>query len=525
MPRTGGEGRRTTIVEESIRQFGRDGYNGASLERIAQAVGVRKQTLLYYFPTKDDLLEACLAAAGKRVAEEIASALEGPATPGERAERVIHAVYSLAEEWPEFPMFIREAGRLGPTAFERFGAFLEPLRVSATEFLQTGMDAGLIRKQDPALLLFTLYTAVIGSLTEASVLASFVGADDAPFVAEAARGRGGGAGPSRAPAARGLGAGLAGPLRDLIAKGAQHFDLDQVLRPAGSTLHRDQILDRGDRDRQAIDREHLRLAFEGVEPIHTRGRPEDVEVARVRREREVISRGQGLRVELERRVTVGAAKPGVELAERSRESFEVRRRALEADVGIVRDGRRPVQPRPEATDHDVAHLVSREGSERTERVERARGQADADRSSRSRFRPSRVATRIRCAGVSRSSARIEVRSIPTPGRRSMPSCSPHPASSRSRVSTRGTTVPRSIRAIAGCGIPVRVASARWVSPARRRASRRSPGCVHESMITKKVSTVRRSERSGDRAAVVPDSGTRFRYLEQGRARGAAERAP
>ena len=47
------------------------------------------------------------------------------------------------------------------------------------EFLQTGMEAGLIRKQDPALLLFTLYTAVIGSLTEASVLSSFVGADDA----------------------------------------------------------------------------------------------------------------------------------------------------------------------------------------------------------------------------------------------------------------------------------------------------------------------------------------------------------
>jgi hypothetical protein len=41
------------------------------------------------------------------------------------------------------------------------------------------MDAGEIRKQDPALLLFTLYTAVIGSLTEASVLSAFVGADDA----------------------------------------------------------------------------------------------------------------------------------------------------------------------------------------------------------------------------------------------------------------------------------------------------------------------------------------------------------
>lgn len=179
MPRTGGEQRRTTIVEEAIRAFGREGYQGASLDQIAQAVGVRKQTLLYYFPTKDDLLETCLAAAGTRVAEEMAVALEGPAEPGERAERVIRSVYALAEEWPEFPMFIREAGRLGPTAFERFAGALDPLRERAVEFLQAGMDAGQIRKQDPALLLFTLYTAVIGSLTEASVLSAFVGADDA----------------------------------------------------------------------------------------------------------------------------------------------------------------------------------------------------------------------------------------------------------------------------------------------------------------------------------------------------------
>jgi hypothetical protein len=92
---------------------------------------------------------------------------------------VIRAVYALAEEWPEFPMFIREAGRLGAGAFDRFAGALDPLRERAIEYLQAGMDAGMMRKQDPALLLFTLYTAVIGSLTEASVLSSFVGADDA----------------------------------------------------------------------------------------------------------------------------------------------------------------------------------------------------------------------------------------------------------------------------------------------------------------------------------------------------------
>jgi AcrR family transcriptional regulator len=150
--RTGGEVRRHALIEEAIRAFGRDGYSGASLDQIATAVGIRKQTLLYYFPTKDALLEACLEAAGQRVAEEIAEALAGKDTYWGKAEAVIHAVFA-------------------------FTGALEPLRQRAIAFLQDGMDAGEIRKQDPALLLFMLYTAVVGSLTEASVLRAVVGED------------------------------------------------------------------------------------------------------------------------------------------------------------------------------------------------------------------------------------------------------------------------------------------------------------------------------------------------------------
>jgi AcrR family transcriptional regulator len=177
MARTGGEKRRHALIEEAIRAFGRDGYSGASLDQIATAVGIRKQTLLYYFPTKDALLEACLQAAGRRVGEEISQALADRETYWEKAEAVIHAVFGLAEEWPEFPMFVREAGRLGAEGIERFTGVLEPLRARAIDFLQAGMDSGEIRKQDPALLLFMLYTAVVGSLTEASVLNAVVGKD------------------------------------------------------------------------------------------------------------------------------------------------------------------------------------------------------------------------------------------------------------------------------------------------------------------------------------------------------------
>ena len=167
--RTGGEKRRHALIEEAYPRVRPERYSGASLECIASACGIRKQTLPYYFPTKDALLEACLRAAGERVTEEHLVGARGQGDVLGPGGGRIHSVFRLAEEWPEFPMFIREASRLGPAAFEQLTGDLEALQHRAVRFLQEGMDAGEIRKQDPTFLLFQLYTAVVGSLT-ASVL-------------------------------------------------------------------------------------------------------------------------------------------------------------------------------------------------------------------------------------------------------------------------------------------------------------------------------------------------------------------
>jgi len=164
-------------MEEAIRLFGKKGYQGTSLDAVAEAAGVRKQTLLYYFPTKEALLEACVMETSQRVARALSEALEAETSTSRKAETVIHTVFELAGEWPEFPQFVREASRLGPEVIERFAAVLEPLRLRALAFLANGMKEGQIRRQDPALLLFTLYTAVIGSITEAGVLRAVVGED------------------------------------------------------------------------------------------------------------------------------------------------------------------------------------------------------------------------------------------------------------------------------------------------------------------------------------------------------------
>jgi AcrR family transcriptional regulator len=177
VPRVGGEARRRELLIEAIRLFGRKGYQATSLDAVAAAAGVRKQTLLYYFPTKEALLEACVVETSQRVAAALADALDAESSESRKAEAVIHTLFRLAAEWPEFPQFVREAGRLGPEVIERFAAALEPLRLRALAFLARGMLEGNIRRQDPALLLFTLYGAVVGSITEAGVLRAVVGED------------------------------------------------------------------------------------------------------------------------------------------------------------------------------------------------------------------------------------------------------------------------------------------------------------------------------------------------------------
>jgi len=178
MTRTGGKATRRRLLLEAIRLFGAAGYENTSLDAVATAAGVRKQTLLYYFPTKDALLDACVAETSTRVAEELAAALDAESSTEKKAETVVRTLFRLAGEWPEFPQFVRQASRLDPDVIARFAANLEPLRLRALAFLAQGMNAGQIRRQDPALLLFTLYTSVVGSITEAGVLRAVVGEDE-----------------------------------------------------------------------------------------------------------------------------------------------------------------------------------------------------------------------------------------------------------------------------------------------------------------------------------------------------------
>lgn len=158
------------VLAAAVESFGTRGYEATSLDALAKTLGLRKQTILYWFPSKDALLEAVI----DRTATELAAVLEGALSRADggwdRVERLVQSVFRLSVRRPELLGVVREASRLGPPAATRLLAAVEPLMARATGFLADEMAAGRMRDQDPRMVLLAAYSAVLGMATEVEVL-------------------------------------------------------------------------------------------------------------------------------------------------------------------------------------------------------------------------------------------------------------------------------------------------------------------------------------------------------------------
>jgi TetR/AcrR family transcriptional regulator len=75
---------RARILEAAIRQFSENGLAGARTEQIAEAAGVNKALLYYYFKSKDALYTAALESVADRVVASSMAAMGSECSAGER---------------------------------------------------------------------------------------------------------------------------------------------------------------------------------------------------------------------------------------------------------------------------------------------------------------------------------------------------------------------------------------------------------------------------------------------------------
>lgn len=164
-------GTRGRILESATALYGTRGFDAVSLDQIAAEVGVAKQTLLYWFPSRDELLHEVLAAAAAELVVVIEAAIRSAEDdPLERIEAVIEAVFRPAVRRPSLLGLLRQIGRLPPDVAESLTVHLQPLVDRAVTWMEAEMSAGRLRRADPKMVVALMYATVVGVATEPEAL-------------------------------------------------------------------------------------------------------------------------------------------------------------------------------------------------------------------------------------------------------------------------------------------------------------------------------------------------------------------
>ena len=167
---------RQRILDTALDTFGRTGIDGASLDDLARSLGLRKQSILYYFPSKVALFEAVVDEAADTFIAELDDVLAdevgvvATADVWEQVEGTVRVVFRLAVQRPALLGLLREASRPGSPVAAQLTSRLATLIEAAQHNLEIALKEGTVKGDDARLLLFSLYSTIMGVATEVEVL-------------------------------------------------------------------------------------------------------------------------------------------------------------------------------------------------------------------------------------------------------------------------------------------------------------------------------------------------------------------
>lgn len=94
------------VLAAALIEFGRAGYAAARLADIAEAAGITRPSLLYYFPSKDALYAAVVRDAFARLGAALASAMRSDGEFSERVDALVLTFVSFIDSEPALARLI-----------------------------------------------------------------------------------------------------------------------------------------------------------------------------------------------------------------------------------------------------------------------------------------------------------------------------------------------------------------------------------------------------------------------------------
>jgi TetR/AcrR family transcriptional regulator len=173
---------RQAILRAALDEFAQETVAGARIDAIAQAAGVNKALLYYYFHDKEQLYGAVLDYVFSGLTQRVVPVLESGLPPGEKILRYAESYFDTIASIPEVPRILQQemmrAGRDGSPHIQRIGrTYTGPLAMRLRAVLEEGIRAGEFRKIDPQHFALTMVASVVFYFTCAPMLRATFGYD------------------------------------------------------------------------------------------------------------------------------------------------------------------------------------------------------------------------------------------------------------------------------------------------------------------------------------------------------------
>lgn len=148
---------RDRILKGALSVFSTSGFRGATIDQIAEAAGLSKPNVLYYFASKDDIHKSLLTTLlDMWLAPMIRINPEGD--PLEEVLAYVRAKLEMSRRFPrESRLFAYEILQGAPHLTEILGGGLRDIVDRAATILQGWMDQGRLSPVDPHHLIFSIW--------------------------------------------------------------------------------------------------------------------------------------------------------------------------------------------------------------------------------------------------------------------------------------------------------------------------------------------------------------------------------